>query len=67
MLGIYFYLQIAFAVFLLWATSAGLYMGVFHAHRGTVALGRKSLAAVVSVLLSVVVWFFLYSWTYLSW
>ena len=49
MLGIYFYLQIAFAVFLLWATSAALYMGVFHAHRNTVALGRKSLAAVVSV------------------
>lgn len=31
MLGIYFYLQIAFAVFLLWASSAALYMGVFHA------------------------------------
>ena len=27
MLGIYFYLQIAFAVFLLWASSAALYMG----------------------------------------
>ena len=67
MLGIYFYLQIAFAVFLRGATRAARSMGVFPAHRGTVALGRKSLAAVVSVLLSVIVWFFLYSWTYLSW
>ena len=67
MLGIYFYLQIAFAVFFFFATIAALYMGVFHAHRNTVALGRKSLAAVVSVSLSVVAWFFLYSWTYLSW
>lgn len=67
MLGIYFYLQIAFGIFLLWATSAALYMGVFHAHRGTVALGRKTVAAIVSVGLSAIIWFFLYSWTYLSW
>ena len=67
MLGIYFYLQIAFAVFLLWASSAALYMGVFHAHRGTVTLGRKTFAAIVSVLLSGIAWFFLYSWTYVSW
>ena len=52
MLGIYFYLQIIFAVFLVWATSTALYMGVFHAHRSTVCTCRKSLAGVVSVLLA---------------
>ena len=67
MLGIYFYLQIIFAVFLLWATSTALYMGVFHAHRSTVTFGRKSLSAVISLALAVVIWYLLYSWTYLSW
>ena len=67
MLGIYFYLQIIFAVFLVWATSTALYMGVFHAHRSTVCTCRKSLAGVVSVLLAAGIWYFIYSWTYLSW
>lgn len=67
MLGIYFYLQIAFGIFLLWATSAALYMGVFHAHRETVAMSCKAIAGVVSVVVASAVWFFMYSWTYLSW
>lgn len=67
MLGIYFYLQIAFAIFLLWATSTALYMGVFHAHRSSVTTCRKSLAGVVSVALAVTIWYFMYTWTYLSW
>ena len=67
MLGIYFYLQIIFAVFLVWATSTALYMGVFHAQRSTVCTCRKSLAGVVSVLLAAGIWYFMYSWTYLSW
>lgn len=67
MLGIYFYLQILFAVFLLWATSTALYMGLFHAHGATVQLHKKSIAAVVSVALASGIWYMMYSWTYLSW
>ena len=67
MSGIAFYTQIVFSVFLLWATSAALYMGVFHAHRDTVSLRSKHLRGVFSVILACVIWFFLYSWSYLSW
>ena len=67
MLGIYFILQIAFAVFLLWAMSAALYMGLFHAHRETVQTSRKHLSAVVSVTLATIICYLMYSWSYLSW
>lgn len=67
MLGIYFYLQILFAVLLLWASSTALYMGVFHAHRDGASLRFKTAASCLSVLLASVFWYGMYSWTYLSW
>ena len=67
MLGIYFFLQIVFAVFLLWATSMALYMGVFRAHRPTVTLGKKCWARLASIAGAAFCWFFMSSWTYLSW
>ena len=75
MLGIYFFLQIMFALLLLMASSAALYMGVyqgifrgiFQANRKSLALGPKFLAEVLCVGVSALCWFFMYSWTYLSW
>ncbi|MBO4316839.1 MAG: hypothetical protein J5855_00980 [Mailhella sp.] len=67
MTGIYFYLQILFAIVLLWAWAAAIYMGIFHAHRPQVSTGRKHLSAVVSTLCSGIICFFMYSWSYLSW
>lgn len=65
--GIYFYLQILFAILLFWATATALYMGVFHAHHAEVAAGRKHICLAVSALLSLIICFFMYSWSYLSW
>ena len=67
MTGITFYLQILFALLLFWATSTAIYMGVFHAHRAQVGLGRKHLCLAASSLLSLIVCFLMYSWSYLSW
>lgn len=67
MTGIYFYLQLLFGIFLLWATSTAVYMGVFHAHGATVSLGRKTVSGALSLAFAATCWFFLYSWTYLSW
>ena len=65
--GLFFYTQIAFAVVLFWATAATLYMGVFHAHRHGVAWARKAMAGFCSSVVSMTMWFFMYSWTYLGW
>lgn len=67
MLGLSFYTQILFSVFLIWATTTALYMGVFHGHRGTVSFSGKQMRVAISLLLACTIWFFLYSWTYLSW
>ena len=65
--GIYFYLQIAFALILFWATGTALYMGIFHAHRPQVSTGRRLVCIALSALLSLAICFFMYSWSYLSW
>lgn len=67
MTGITFYLQILFALLLFWATATAIYMGVFHAHSPRYGLGRKQLCLAASSLLSLVICFFMYSWSYLSW
>ncbi len=67
MTGIYFYLQILFAMLLFWAWSAAIYMGIFHAHRPGTGSGRRGLSALASASASAVICFFMYSWSYLSW
>ena len=67
MIGIYFYLQILFALLLFLAVGAALYLGVFHAHRPNAGAGYKILSSAVSGTLSFVLCFFAYSWTYLNW
>ncbi len=67
MLGIYFYLQILFCLLLLWVTTTAIYMGVFHAHGDTASAGRKAVCGFASTVVSCGMWFFAYSWTYLSW
>ena len=67
MTGIYFYLQILFAILLFWAWATAIYMGIFHAHRPTAGAGRKHLSALASALCSGYICFFMYSWSYLSW
>ncbi len=67
MTGITFYLHMLFALLLFWATATAIYMGVFHAHRPERSQGRRHLCLVFSSLLSFVVCFFMYSWSYLSW
>lgn len=67
MLGIYFYLQIIFAVFLVWATTTALYMGIFHAHSEESGVCKKALSGLFSFILASSIWFFMYSWTYLNW
>ena len=67
MTGITFYLNILFALLLFWATATAIYMGVFHAHRSGCGLGRKHICLVFSSLLSLVICFLMYSWSFLSW
>ena len=67
MLGLYFVGQIFLAIVLVWAVAAAVYMGIFHAHRNSVALGFKTLAGFVSISISLVLCYLAYSWTYLSW
>ena len=67
MTGITFYLNILFALLLFWATATAIYMGVFHAHRPDCGQGRKHICLVFSSLLSFVICFFMYTWSYLSW
>lgn len=67
MTGITFYLQVLFALLLFWATATAIYMGVFHAHGAQCSLGRKHLCLAASSLLSFVLCFLMYSWSYLSW
>lgn len=67
MTGTTFYLQILFALLLFWATATAIYMGVFHAHRADCGTGRRHLSLAASSLLSLVICFFMYSWSFLSW
>ncbi|WP_077073565.1 hypothetical protein [Mailhella massiliensis] len=67
MTGITFYLQILFALLLFQAVAAALYLGVFRAGRKGYGTGGRYLRLAASSLLSFVVCFFLYSWSYLSW
>ena len=67
MTGITFYLQILFALLLFWATATAIYMGVFHAHSPRCGAGRRHLCLAASSLLSLVICFLMYSWSYLSW
>ena len=67
MTGITFYLQILFALLLFWAAATAIYMGVFHAHRPQCGTGCRHLCLAASSLLSLVVCFLMYSWSYLSW
>lgn len=67
MYGVGFYLQIIFFIFILWATTTALYMGVFHAHGVNVSALRKTFSSIISLAMATLIWFFLYSWTYLSW
>jgi hypothetical protein len=65
--GIAFFLNIAFALFLLWASGMALYMGIFRAGGADVALPRKIASGAASLLAAAVAWFFMYSWTYIGW
>lgn len=65
--GIYFYLQILFAALLFWATGTAIYMGIFHAHRPEASAGKKHFCLALSAVLSFLICFFMYSWSYLSW
>lgn len=64
--GIYVYLQPAFMLVLVLATTVALYMGVFHAHRKA-ATGSKAVFGVLSGLISAVSWLFMYSHHYIGW
>lgn len=67
MYGVAFYTQIAFLLFLLFASSLALYMGVFRAHGPNIGTGRKLASASVSFLLAGTAWFFMASWVYIGW
>ncbi len=67
MTGITFYLQLLFALLLFWATATAIYMGVFRAHSPSCGAGCRHLCLAASSLLSLVICFFMYSWSYLSW
>ena len=67
MYGIAFPLNIAFALFLLWATSMALYAGLFRACGEGVAFPRKIASGTASLLIAAIAWFFMYSWTYIGW
>lgn len=65
--GIYYIIKPLFALFLILATSAALYMGIFKAHRETATFKKKTLSGIASVLLSCCIWAVLYSHHYLGW
>jgi hypothetical protein len=65
--GIFFYLETFFMLFILFATGAALYMGIFKAHKSSVSLGAKLASGFLSAIIAGATWFGLYSWSYLSW
>ena len=65
--GLYAYTEPLFMLLLLLATATALFMGVFRANRETLAFSWKLAAGIASGLISVVVWYLMYTWTYLSW
>ncbi len=65
--GIYYVTEPAFAVFLVLASTAALYMGIFKAHRPTMSFAKKTFSGLVSGSISCLAWFFMYSHQYLGW
>ena len=65
--GLFYYTQPLFALILFLFTGVALFMGVFKAHKETASLPKKIGVGVLSGLISVIGWGFMYSWTYLSW
>jgi hypothetical protein len=49
------------------AGGAAIHLGVFKAHRATAPFTRKILGGVAAYGISAVIWFFMYSYHYLSW
>lgn len=67
MYGIAFYTEIIFLLFLLFASSLALYMGLFRAHAPSAGAGRKVISASCSALIALTAWFFMASWTWIGW
>lgn len=67
MYGVAFYTEIIFLLFLLFASSMALYMGIFRAHQSGIGLKRKVFSASFSALIAIVAWSFMASWTYIGW
>ena len=65
--GLYTYTEPLFMLLLVLATTAALFKGVFRADRETLAFSWKLAAGIGSGLISVIVWYLMYTWTYLSW
>ena len=65
--GMYLVIEPCFLAFLLLASGAALYMGVFRACGPAVSWPRKWISGLLSGLIAGVAWFLMYSWSYLSW
>jgi hypothetical protein len=65
--GIFLYLEPAFLVFLMLATAAALYLGLFKAGRPGASLPRKLLSGIVSGAVACTAWSLMASWYFLSW
>jgi len=63
----YFYIRPLFMLFLILATGAALYMGVFRSHRPKTSYTKKVYTGILSYTASTGIWFLLYSHQYMGW